>query len=118
MTDDFFGESGENIRALNQEIEELYREVEDLHQETGMLLGLMSGSYAYFLQQLMLKHQAQEPLTPENCEKIVVDSLKRILITQNRYDYDFLAEIQAALSKMSQPTPFEDYLKQARAKIQ
>ena len=114
MIDDFFAKPGEDVRALNQEIEELYREVEDLHQETAMLLGLMSGSYAYFLQQLMVKHQAQEPLTPENCEKIVVDSLKRVLATQKRYNYDFLTEIKTALSKMSQPTPFEDYLKQAQ----
>lgn len=97
-------------QALNQEIEELYQEVEDLHRETAMLMGLMAGGYAYFLQRLMLAHQQPMGLTPDACEQIVVDALKRILSSQERFGYDFLAEIQAVLQKMHQPMPLDAYL--------
>ena len=102
--------SNDDIQSLNQEIDELYKEVEDLHQETAMLMGIMAGSYAYFLQHLMLGHQHQTGLTVEVCEQIVVDALKRIQSSQERFGYDFLAEIQAVLQKMNQPIPLEPYL--------
>jgi hypothetical protein len=78
-------------QQLNQEIEDLYLEVEELHRETALLTGLMAGSYAYFLQKLMLGHQGQAGLSAEECEQIVVETV---------------------LQKMSQPLPLEPYLQQ------
>lgn len=99
-----------NPELLNQEIEALYEEVEDLHRETDVLTGLMAGGYAYFLQQLMRGHQHQTGLTAEACEQILLDALKRILSSQERFGYDFLTDIQSALQKMSQPLALEIYL--------
>jgi hypothetical protein len=99
-------------QELNQEIEDLYLEVEELHRETAILAGLMAGSYAYFLQRLMLAHQDQTGLSSQDCEKIVVDALNRVQSSQNRFEYDFLSEIQAVLQKMSQPLSLDPYLQQ------
>jgi hypothetical protein len=99
-------------QELNQEIEDLYLEVEELHRETAVLMGLMAGSYAYFLQRLMLAHQDSSGLSAQDCEKIVVDALKRVQSSQNRFEYDFLSEIQAVLQKMSQPLSLDPYLEQ------
>jgi hypothetical protein len=99
-------------QQLNQEIEDLYLEVEELHRETALLTGLMAGSYAYFLQKLMLGHQGQAGLSAEECEQIVVDALKRIQSSQKRFELNFLAEIETVLQKMSQPLPLEPYLQQ------
>lgn len=99
-------------QELNQEIEDLYLEVEELHRETALLTGLMAGSYAYFLQHLMLGHQSQTGLSTQDCEKIVVDALMRVQASQNRFEYDFLSEIQAVLQKMSQPLSLDPYLQQ------
>ncbi|MCM1983438.1 hypothetical protein [Lyngbya confervoides] len=120
MTDAFFSHPADQLTALNQEIEDLYAEVEDLHAETGLLLGLMAGSYAYFLQQLMMAHQTQQSMTPDACEKIIVDALRRILTTQSRLDQqqfqpNLLGEIKGVLAKMSQPIPLDEYLRQAAA---
>jgi hypothetical protein len=98
------------IEALNREIDDLYHEVEELHHETEMLQGVMAGSCAYFIHQLMLGHQSQQGLSSEQCQRIVVDALKRILSSQKRFEYDFLTEIEAVLAKMSQPAALNDYL--------
>ncbi|OLP20360.1 hypothetical protein BST81_01100 [Leptolyngbya sp. 'hensonii'] len=102
----------EDLQSLNREIDDLYAEVEDLHQQTAMLTGFLAGGYAYFLQRFMLAHQQQTGMTPEVCEQIVVDALKRILSSQKRFEFDFLAEIQTVLNKMSQPIPLDPYLGQ------
>jgi hypothetical protein len=102
-------------QELNQEIEDLYLEVEELHRESALLTGLMAGSYAYFLQRLMLGHQGESGLSAQECEQIVVDALKRIRSSQSRFEYDFLSEIQAALQKMSRPLPLDPYLDQTQS---
>lgn len=99
-------------QELNQEIEDLYLEVEELHRETALLTGLMAGSYAFFLQHMMLAHQNQMGLSAQDCEKIIVDALKRVQSSQDRFEYDFLSEIQAVLQKMSQPLSLDPYLQQ------
>ncbi|MEB3338893.1 MAG: hypothetical protein VKJ46_15595 [Leptolyngbyaceae bacterium] len=107
-----FNSDGDTLQSLNAEIDDLYKEVEELHQETAILMGLMSGSCAYFLQQLMVGHRQETGLSAEACEQIVVNALKRIVSSQERFGYDFLAEIQAVLQKMSRPIALDPYLEQ------
>jgi hypothetical protein len=99
----------DRLQALNQEIDDLYLEVEELHHETAVLQGLMAGSCAYFMQQLMLGHQSQTGLTAQVCEQIVINALQRILSTQNRFGYEVLPEIEAVLEQMSQPLSLDRY---------
>jgi hypothetical protein len=101
-----------SIEALNREIDDLYCEVGDLHQETAMLQGVMAGSCAYFLHQLMLGHQNQQGLSPEQCQQLVIDALKRLRSSQNRFEYDFLTDIEAVLDKMDQANALQAYLEE------
>ncbi|MBW4552856.1 MAG: hypothetical protein KME35_17355 [Aphanocapsa sp. GSE-SYN-MK-11-07L] len=98
-----------SIEALNREIDDLYREVEELHHETAMLQGVMAGSCAYFIHQLVLGHQSQQGLSPEQCQQLVIDALKRIRSSQNRFEYDFLTDIEAVLDKMHLSNALKDY---------
>lgn len=100
---------GDLLMELNREIDDLYLEVEALHEETALLQGLMAGSCAYFMHQLMLAHQGQNGLTAAACEQIVVDALKRMQSTQERFGYEVLSEIEAVLQKMSRPLSLEPY---------
>jgi hypothetical protein len=106
--------NNDSIAALNREIDDLYHEVEELHHETAMLQGVMAGSCAYFIQQLMLADQSQQGLSAEQCQQIVVDALKRILSSQKRFEYDFLTDIAAVLEKMDQSTALNNYLKRIK----
>ncbi len=101
-----------SIEALNREIDDLYHEVEELHHETAMLQGVMAGSSAYFIHQLMLGHQSQQGLSAEQCQQLVVDALKRLRSSQNRFEYDFLTDIEAILEKKYPSNPLKDYLEQ------
>ncbi len=103
----------EVISALNNEIEDLYLEVEELHSETAMLQGIIAGSYAYFFSRIAEGHQSQQGLTPEVCEGIILDSLKRLLSTQNRFDYPLVQDIEAALAKMPGTANLADYVAKA-----
>jgi hypothetical protein len=91
---------------------DLEQEIEMLQQEKMLLLGLMAGGYAYFFRQLMIGHQTTQGITSEDCERTIVDALRRVIATQNRFGYDYLAEIEAALAKMTQTVPLLPYLQQ------
>ncbi|WP_404784536.1 hypothetical protein [Altericista sp. CCNU0014] len=93
--------------------EDLQQELDALRHDNALLLGLMAGGYAYFLRQLMVGHQ--QGLSPTACEQTIVDALKRVLSTQERFGCEYLAEIEAALANMTQTVPLESYLKQITA---
>lgn len=115
MSYDFFSEPSPDILSkLNDEIDELYAEVEALHEETDLLLGLMSGSFAYFMSRLMTAHQAGQSISPEQCEQIVIDALRRVLSTQNRFNYDLICEIQTTFSKIDETHLLLSYLEKAK----
>ena len=114
MSSDFFPDLNyDSTAALNREIDELYEEVEALHDESGMLLGLMSGSFAFFIKHLISAHQSGEALEPEACERMVVNALQRVLSTQNRFDYDLISEIQNTFRKMDETGMLTQYLDKA-----
>jgi hypothetical protein len=92
-------------------MEELYRELELLRHENDILLGLMAGGYAYFLRQLMVGQQTPDGLSPDVCEQTVIDALRRVQSTQTRFGYEYLAEIEAALDKMTKTLSLAPYLK-------
>lgn len=96
--------------ALHQFMEELEQELEALRQENTLLQGLVTGGYAYFLHHFMVGHQTQMGLTADACEKIVIDALKRVLSTQNRFQWEYLSEIETILNKMTTVVPIEPYL--------
>ncbi len=96
-----------------EEIKSLIDEVDELRHENAVLLGLMSGGYAYFFRQLMVGHQNLQGLSAEVCDRILVDALKRVMSTQARFGYDYLAEIEAALEKMTMTVPLKPYLEKA-----
>lgn len=91
-------------------MENLEQELEALRQENILLQGLMTGGYAYFLHHFMMGHQSDMGLSAETCEKIVVDALRRVLSTQNRFQCEYLSEIEAILNKMTTVVPIEPYL--------
>ncbi len=91
-------------------MDERDQELELLRQEKMILLGLMAGGYAYFLRQFMIGHHTPEGLTPELCEQTILDALRRVLSTQERFGYEYLSEIEAALARMSQAHPLEPYV--------
>ncbi|MGF1602222.1 MAG: hypothetical protein ACFCU8_09410 [Thermosynechococcaceae cyanobacterium] len=91
-------------------MDERDQELERLRQEKMILLGLMAGGYAYFIRQFMVGHHAPEGLTPEQCEQTIIDALKRVQSTQERFGYEYLSEIAAALARMSQAQPIDPYL--------
>lgn len=94
-----------------QELDERDQEIERLQQEKMILLGLMAGGYAYFLRQFMIGHHS-EGLTPDVCEQTILDALKRVLATQERFGYEYVSEIEAALARMSQAQPLTPYIQQ------
>jgi 7-cyano-7-deazaguanine synthase in queuosine biosynthesis len=85
-------------------------ELELLRYENEILLGLMAGGYAYFLRQLMVGQQTPDGLSPSACEQTIVDALRRVQSTQMRFGYEYLTEIEAALSKMTKTLPLKLYL--------
>jgi hypothetical protein len=93
-----------------REIDE--QELELLRQEKMILLGLMAGGYAYFLRQFMIGHHSPTGLSSERCEQTILDALKRIISTQERFSYEYLSEIEAALARMGQAYPLEPYVQQ------
>lgn len=88
------------------------QELELLRQEKMILLGLMAGGYAYFLRQFMIGHHNPTGLSPDLCEQTILDALKRVVSTQERFGYEYLSEIEAALTRMSQAYPLEPYVRQ------
>lgn len=96
-----------------EEIKNLIDEVDELRYENAVLLGLMAGGYAYFFRQLMMGHQTADGLSAEVCDRILVDALKRVMSTQTRFGYEYLAEIEAALEKMTMAAPLKPYLEKA-----
>jgi hypothetical protein len=93
--------------------EDLQQELEALRHENALLMGLMTGGYAYFLRQLMVGYQ--NGLSTADCEQAIVDALKRVLSTQERFGCEYLAEIEAILSKMTQTVALEPFIQQAEA---
>lgn len=93
--------------------EELQKELDALRHDNALLLGLMAGGYAYFLRQLMIGHQ--KGLSPADCEQTILDALKRVLSTQERFSCEYLVDIAAALAKMTQTVPLEPYLEKITA---
>jgi hypothetical protein len=92
-------------------MEEFYQELELLRHENEILLGLMAGGYAYFLRQLMVGQQTPDGLSPDVCEQTIMDALRRVQSTQRRFGYEYLAEIEAVLTKMTNTLPLATYLK-------
>ncbi len=93
--------------------EDIHQELEALRHENALLMGLMTGGYAYFLRQLMVGHQ--NGLSAADCKQTIVDALTRILSTQDRFGCEYLAEIEAILSKMTQTVDLEPFVQQAEA---
>lgn len=93
-----------------REIDDQEQELELLRQEKMILLGLMAGGYAYFLRQFMIGHHNSAGLSPDLCEQTILDALKRVVSTQERFGYEYLSEIEAALTRMSQAYPLEPYI--------
>jgi hypothetical protein len=93
--------------------EDLQQELETLRHENALLMGLMTGGYAYFLRQLMVGHQ--NGLSAADCEQTIVDALKRVISTQERFECEYLAEIDAILSKMTQTIALEPFIQKAKA---
>ncbi len=93
--------------------EDLQQELETLRHENALLMGLMTGGYAYFLRQLMVGHQ--NGLSAADCEQAIVDALKRVISTQERFDCEYLTEIEAILSKMTQTIALEPFIQKAEA---
>ena len=119
MSYDFFPDPNiEPSSSLNREIDELYEEVEALHGETGMLMGLMTGSFAFFVKQLMAASQSKTPIEPHQCERMVIEALRRVISTQHRFDVELVSEIQATLNKMTDVESLQPYLDKAIAQYQ
>lgn len=119
MSYEFFPDSSpDTLEMLNQEIHELYEEVEDLHAETGMLMGLMAGSFAYFSKYLLAASQSDQGLSPEECESIWMEAIGRVLSTQRKFDYDLVKEIRDTLGKMKGAPDLQQYFDQAIADLQ
>ena len=95
-----------------KDIDAQEQELELLRQEKMILLGLMAGGYAYFLRQFMIGHHNPAGLSPDLCEQTILDALKRVISTQERFGYEYLSEIEAALARMSQAHPLAPYVKQ------
>ena len=93
-------------------MEPLEQELEHLRQENTVLQGLITGGYAYFLHQFMVGHQSQIGLSAEACEQIVIDALRRMLSTQDRFQWEYLSEIETILDKMTTAVPLAPYLQQ------
>jgi hypothetical protein len=93
--------------------EDLQEELDALRHDNALLLGLMAGGYAYFLRQFMIGHQ--KGLSAADCEQTILDALKRVLSTQQRFSCEYLEEIEAALAKMTQTVPLEPYLQKIAA---
>ena len=114
MSSDFFPDLNyDSPTDLNREIDDLYEEVESLHDETGMLLGLMSGSFGFFLKHLITAHQGGDAIAPEDCEQMVIDALRRVLSTQHKFNYDLISEIRDVMLKMDESGSFARYLDKA-----
>lgn len=115
MSYDFFAEPNEDkLSNLNREIDELYEEVEALHRETDLLLGLMSGSFAFFIKHLISAHRAGAALSPEQCEQMVVDALRRVISSQQRFEYDLISELRTTYGKMDSSSHLSTYLAKAQ----
>jgi hypothetical protein len=92
--------------------EDLQQTLETLKHENALLMGLMTGGYAYFLRQFMVGHH--DGLSAVQCEQAIVDALKRVLSTQERFDCEYLADIEAILLKMTHTVALEPYLEKAK----
>lgn len=93
--------------------EDVQQELETLRHENELLMGLMTGGYAYFLRQFMVGHH-QNGLSDQACEQAIVDALKRVLSTQDRFDCEYLADIETILLKMSHTVALEPYIEKAK----
>jgi hypothetical protein len=96
-------------------ITDLQQELEALRHDNEVLLGLMTGGYAYFIRQFMVGHQSAQGLSAAVCEQTILDALKRVMSTQERFGCEYLNDIAAILAKMTQTVPLEPYLKRLSA---
>jgi hypothetical protein len=92
---------------------DVQQELDALRHENALLMGLMTGGYAYFLRQFMVGHQ--NGLSAEDCEQAIVDALKRVLSTQDRFNCEYLADIEAVLLKMTHTVSLEPYIDKAKS---
>jgi hypothetical protein len=92
--------------------EDVQQELDNLRHENALLMGLITGGYAYFLRQFMVGHQ--NGLSAEDCEQAIVDALKRVLSTQERFDCEYLADIESILLKMTHTVALEPYVEKAK----
>jgi hypothetical protein len=92
--------------------EDIQQELDTLRHENALLMGLMTGGYAYFLRQFMVG--GQNGLSAADCDQAIVDALTRVLSTQERFDCEYLAEIEAILLKMTHTVALEPYVEQAK----
>lgn len=119
MSYEFFPDTHpESLDNLNREINGLYEEVEDLHGETGMLMGLMAGSFAYFSKHLLAASQAGKSISPDECEAIWLDAIKRVISTQKKFDYDLVKEIRSIIGRMNGSEELKASFDHAIAEIQ
>jgi hypothetical protein len=93
--------------------EDVQQELDALRHENALLMGLMTGGYAYFLRQFMVGHQ--NGLSAQACQQAIVDALKRVLSTQERFDCEYLADIEAILLKMTHTVALEPYIEKAKS---
>jgi hypothetical protein len=91
--------------------EDLQHELDTLRHENALLMGLMTGGYAYFFRQFMVGHQ--NGLSAADCEQAIVNALKRVLSTQERFNCEYLSEIEAILAKMTHAIALEPYIEKA-----
>lgn len=92
--------------------DDLQQELETLRHENALLMGLMTGGYAYFLRQFMVG--LHNGLGSADCEQAIIDALKRVLSTQERFECEYLAEIEAILAKMTHTVALTPYLEKAK----
>jgi hypothetical protein len=87
----------------------LLQELEQLQDDNELLLGLMTGGFAYFFHQLILGHQ-QHGLAAEACEEIILKALHRIRSTETRFGCEYLSDIEATLEKVTGTQSLQSYL--------
>jgi hypothetical protein len=91
---------------------DIQQELDTLQHENALLMGLMTGGYAYFLRQFMVG--CQNGLSTSDCEQAIVDALKRVLSTQDRFACEYLADIEAILLKMTHTVALDPYVEKAK----
>ena len=92
--------------------EDIQQELDTLRHENALLMGLMTGGYAYFLRQFMVG--CQHGLSAADCDQAILDALKRVLSTQERFECEYLADIETILQKMTHTVDLKPYVEKAQ----